>query len=146
MRSGRRQRGVTYLALLFLVAVMGAMLAATGIIWSHERQREKEEELIWIGNQYRQAIGLYYENSPGTIKRYPEKLQDLLEDQRFLTTKRHLRQLYPDPVINSQRWGLVVHPQGGIAGVYSLASEKPIKAAAVQKFVYTPVVQSRTAK
>src|SRR5207249_4031136 len=109
-----RQQGFTYLAVLFFIAVSGAMLAATGIIWSHERQRQKEEELLWIGNQFRQAIGLYYYRTPGTVKRYPEKLEDLLEDKRYLTTQRYLRQIYRDPMTGESRWGLVSAPAGGI--------------------------------
>jgi len=85
------------------------------------RQREKEAELIWIGNQFREAIGLYCQRSSGSVKRYPEKLEDLLEDRRFLNRQRYLRKIYADPVSAKAEWGLVQAPEGGIAGVYSLA-------------------------
>jgi hypothetical protein len=130
MNSGSRrfrQQGVTYLAVLFFVAATAAMLAATGIIWSHERQRQKEAELIWIGNQFKQAIGLYYQRSPGAVKRYPEKLEDLLEDHRYLTTQRYLRQIYRDPITGEAKWGVVPAPGGGIMGVHSLSDERPIR-------------------
>src|SRR6266849_8604384 len=39
------QRGFTYLGLLVIVAVMGAVLAAFGQLYSHAAQREKEQEL-----------------------------------------------------------------------------------------------------
>jgi hypothetical protein len=123
-----RQRGITYLALLFFIAASGALLAATGIIWSHERQRQKEAELIWIGNQFREAIGLYYQRTPGAIKRYPEKLDDLLEDKRYLTTQRYLRQIYRDPITGDAQWGVVPAPEGGIMGVHSRSDMRPIKA------------------
>jgi len=130
MKSGnppRRQSGVTYLLVLFFVAASSAMLAATAIIWSHERQRQKEEELIWIGNQFREAIGLYYQRTPGAVKRYPEKLEDLLEDKRYLTVARYLRKIYNDPVTGKSQWGLVPAPGGGIMGVRSTSTATPIR-------------------
>ncbi|MGB3934164.1 MAG: type II secretion system protein, partial [Burkholderiales bacterium] len=115
MSSGR-QRGFTYLAALFFVAVAGLGLAVTGELWSHARQREKETELAWVGQQFRQAIGLYYQRSPGAVKRYPERLEDLLEDKRYLTVQRYLRRVYADPITGKADWGLVPAPGGGIMG------------------------------
>lgn len=121
------QRGVTYVLALILVAAIGAGLALTGVVWSHASQREKEAELIWIGNQFTQAIGLYYQRSPGSVKRYPEKLEDLLEDRRFLTKQRYLRKIYADPMTKKIDWGIVTAPGGGILGVHSRSSAVPIK-------------------
>ena len=129
MSSGKRQRGFTYLCALLLVAVAGAGLAAISELWSHARQREKEAELLWIGNQFKQAIGLYYQRSPGAMKRYPEKLEDLLEDRRFVNTQRYLRRIYRDPMTGTTDWGIVEAPSGGIMGVYSKSGEVPIKTA-----------------
>ena len=106
---------------------MGGGLAAYGEMASHARQREKEAELIWIGNQFREAIGLYYQRSPGAVKRYPEKLEDLLDDRRFLARQRYLRRIYADPMSGKAEWGLVQAPEGGIKGVYRLAKDSPIK-------------------
>lgn len=130
MRSGKHPRGFTYLTALFLVAALGAGLAVTGEIWSHARQRDKEAELLWIGNQFKQAIGLYYQRSPGAVKRYPEKLEDLLEDKRYLTMQRYLRKIYNDPIIGKPHWGLVVAPGGGIMGIHSLAEGSPVNSRA----------------
>jgi len=130
MKSGnppRRQEGVTYLVVLFFVAASSAMLAATAIICSHERQRQKEEELLWIGNQFREAIGLYYQRTPGAVKRYPEKLEDLLEDKRYLITVRYLRQIYRDPMTGKAQWGLIAAPSGGFLGVHSVSESEAIK-------------------
>jgi type II secretory pathway pseudopilin PulG len=71
MSSGRRQRGFTYLAGLLAVAVIGAGLAATSELWSQSRQREQEQELLFVGNQLRQAIALYDQRTPGAAQRYP---------------------------------------------------------------------------
>lgn len=127
MSIGKNQQGFTYLAALFLVGLAGLGLATTGEIWSQSRQREKEAELIWIGNQFKQAIGLYYHRSTGAVNRYPEKLEDLLEDRRQLSTQRHLRRVYPDPITGKSEWGLVPAPSGGIMGVYSTAAGKPLR-------------------
>ncbi len=77
---GRHQQGFTYLALMFAVAIMSAMLATTGIVWSQAGQRDREVELLFVGNQFRQAIALYYQRTPGAVKRYPQKIDDLIED------------------------------------------------------------------
>jgi len=133
MRSGeipgRHQQGFTYLALMFAVALAGAVLAATGIVWSQASQREKEVELLFIGNQFRLAIALYYQRTPGAVKRYPEKIENLIEDQRYLSTQRYLRKFYADPMTGKAQWGLVMAPEGGVMGVYSLSAGKPIKSA-----------------
>lgn len=124
-----KQGGFTYLALLFAVAICGIALAAVGVVWSTERQRERERELLFIGEQFQAAIGSYYENSPGLVKRYPAKLDDLLKDNRFLGVQRHLRQIYTDPMSGTREWGLVPAPEGGIMGVFSTAMARPIKQA-----------------
>lgn len=123
----RTQGGFTYLVLLFSVALSGAALAAVGTWWSQEAQREKEAELIDIGDQFRRAIGNYYERSPGTVKRYPRKLDELVFDTRYLTLQRHLRRVYRDPMTGEAKWGIVAAPDGGIMGVHSLSDTAPIK-------------------
>lgn len=148
MSSGSRQSGFTYLtALLLLVAVVGAGLASIAEIWSHARQREKEAELLWIGNQFKQAIGLYYQRSPGAVKRYPEKLEDLVEDRRFLTTQRYLRRIYADPMTGKAEWALIAAPAGGFVGVRSLSTKAPLRRRSDTagnysdwKFIYEPPV------
>lgn len=122
-----KQSGFTYLGLLFAVALAGIILAATGALWSTERQREKERELLAVGEEFRRAIGSYYERSPGTAKRYPAKLEDLTKDNRFITMRRHLRQIYRDPVTGMADWSVITAPEGGIMGVHSLSTAKPIK-------------------
>jgi len=127
------QKGFTYLALLIAVAVGGAVLAAVGELTSHAQQREKEAELLFAGHQYRQAIAAYYERAPGGAKRYPQKLEDLLEDTRYPVVRRYLRKLYPDPVGGKAEWGLMEAPGGGIMGVYSLSEAQPRKSAGFSK-------------
>ncbi len=130
MGNGRsRQLGFTYLAVMFAVAFIGVALAGTAEVWSQSRQREKEKQLLWIGNQFREAIGLYYQRTPGVAKRYPESLEELLEDKRYVNIQRYLRRIYQDPVTGKTNWGTVLAAEGGVKGVYSLSDKKPMKVA-----------------
>lgn len=123
---GRRQAGVAYLALLILLAAMGAASATFATIWHTNMQREKEKELLHIGLQFRRAIMQYYESSLGE-KKYPLRLEDLLSDRRFAGERRYLRRIYRDPMTQKTAWGIVPAPGGGIMGVYSLSNEQAMK-------------------
>lgn len=123
----RNCSGFTYVAMLIGVAVIGLVLAGTGQVWSQSSQREKEQELLFIGNQFRQAIERYQRESPGSARRYPGTLEELLQDSRHVTVKRHLRRIYRDPMTGEAQWGLVVAPEGGIMGVHSLSNAAPLK-------------------
>jgi type II secretory pathway pseudopilin PulG len=112
--------------MLVIIAIMGAALASTGSVWRQIQQREKEQELLFVGLQYRRAIARYYERSPG-VKSYPPTLDALLHDERLPGLARHLRRPYRDPMTRAGIWGLVPAPTGGIMGVYSLAAETPIR-------------------
>lgn len=118
-------RGFTYVGLMFAIAVIGITLATIGVVWSTQIRREKETELLWVGNQYRMAIGLYL--SAGG--QYPQELSDLLEDKRFPVARRYLRKLFPDPMTGQADWQLIPAPGNGIMGVASSSQGKPIKVA-----------------
>ena len=153
--SHSNQSGFTFLGLLFLISVMGIGMATTGVVWHQDLQRDKEQELLFIGGEFRRAIALYYEHTPGTVKSYPKNLEELLQDRRHVTTQRYLRRIYPDPMTGKSEWGVVRRPDGTITGVFSLAKESPIKHAGFAaeeqpfqqakqysdwKFVYLPQV------
>jgi type II secretory pathway pseudopilin PulG len=128
MASGRREAGFTYLALLLAMAVLGIGLAAAGQSWSSAAQREREAELLFIGDAYRRAIRAYYLASPGA-QRYPQRLEALLADERFPSVRRHLRRLYRDPMTGRPDWVLIEAPGGGVMGVHSRSPERPFKTA-----------------
>ena len=127
MSAGSGQKGFTLAGALILIAVLGAGMAAYGEIASHAAQREKEQQLLFVGNQFRQAIGAYYERTPGAVKRFPQTLEELLQDKRHPMPQRHLRRIYADPMIGKPQWGLIDAPGGGVMGVYSLSEAQPIK-------------------
>ncbi|MDB0529134.1 type II secretion system GspH family protein [Ralstonia solanacearum] len=124
-----RQRGFTYLGLLILIAVLSVATLATLEVGQLASRRQAEDELLFIGHEFEQALRSYMDSTPVGQRPYPASLQDLLKDNRHPQLQRHLRRLYTDPFTGKADWGLVQAPQGGILAVYSLAAGKPIKVA-----------------
>lgn len=126
-----RQAGFTLLGLLFLIAGLGVGLAAVGTLWHTAIKRDKERELLFIGNEYRRAIESFWEMPipQGTPRRLPRELKELISDPRFPNVVRHLRRIYRDPMTGKADWGLVKEQDGGISGIYSLSDETPMKRA-----------------
>ena len=124
-----REGGFTYLGVLLAVAFLGIALAAVGTLWSTTAQRNRETELLFVGGAYRDAIGSYYRHGPGA-RRYPQELDELIEDSRFPVIQRHLRRLYPDPMTAKADWELIRDPgSNGIVGVRSRSLGSPLKRA-----------------
>lgn len=126
MRVGRSQ-GFIYAALLFALAVVAVGSAVFASVWSQQVQREREQALMDLGRQWVEAIGAYYENSPGSIKHYPADVSALLEDDRQVQLRRYLRTIPFDPMTGSDDWGLVRAFDGGIMGVYSRSTLQPLR-------------------
>jgi type II secretory pathway pseudopilin PulG len=122
----RQAGGYTLLGVLVMLVVIGLVLGQAAELWSHARQRDKERELLRVGDAFRRAIMQYYNQSPGMVKQYPPTLEALLKDDRFPVTRRHLRRIYPDPITGSANWG-VVKSSGGISAVYSMSDDAPLK-------------------
>ncbi len=122
-----RQKGVAYVGLLLMIAIIGVVAGTAADVYQQTRQRSRETELLWIGNQYRQAIASYVASSRGAAQSYPQKLEELLLDPRFPGVRRHLRRIYPDPMTGKPDWELILAPQGGIAGVKSRSTVVPLK-------------------
>lgn len=125
----QRSGGFTYIGVLIGIAIMGALLAATGMLWQTQVRRDREAELLFVGLQFERAIGSYFDRSPEAAKSYPKTLEDLLEDRRSGKVERHLRKLFPDPMTGSTDWGLVKRSDGRIIGVHSKSEGLPLKVA-----------------
>jgi type II secretory pathway pseudopilin PulG len=124
----RRSDGFTYLGLIILVAIISIASAATLQMGSVVQRRAAEEELLEIGDEFRNALISYANATPAGQKRGPASLQDLLKDPRYPNPKRHLRKLYADPITGKDQWGIVEAIDGsGIIGVHSLSEATPIK-------------------
>lgn len=122
-----RSRGFTYLLVLFWIVLLGIGLSLVSDVWSTGSVRAKEAELIFAGDQFRNAIGQYYLRNQGRGDGFPRTLEALLEDPNQPVITRYLRKIYVDPMTGKAQWGLVKSPADGIMGVYSLALGKPIK-------------------
>lgn len=128
---GRRcERGFTYLAVLFLVALTAAGLAALGTAWLQRAQREREAELAFRGAAISAAIEAYLRAGGTAAATYPTRWEDLLEDRRGPVTRHHLRRLYVDPFTGEADWEPLPPPGGAsdaaaFAGVRS-RSAKPL--------------------
>jgi len=123
MRAG--SRGFTLIWVMAALVLVSLGLAQLGPRWTERVQREREQELLRVGQLYAQAAADYRRASPGTLKQYPPSLEHLLEDPRYPGLVRHLRRLYPDPLNPGRPWGLVRDKEGGIMGVYSQGEELP---------------------
>lgn len=129
MLAGRgiNQSGYILMGLLVLMVVSGFALAQVGARWKDEVQRERDQDLLKVGEAYRLAIGRYYNQTPGVVKEYPPNLEALLNDERRPQPRRHIRKLYLDPITQREGWGIVEAPSGGVMGVYSLSDKMPYK-------------------
>lgn len=123
----RSHRGFSYLALLILVAVLGMAAANSVQVGALLQRRFAEEQLLFVGAEFERAFNSYAVATPPGRSPYPRALDELLRDQRFPGLRRHLRQIYADPITGREEWGLLTSPDGGIAGVHSLSPLQPIK-------------------
>jgi type II secretory pathway pseudopilin PulG len=110
-RRSRPQAGFTLLMVVFMVAAM--MIAAAAITPNllTQGRREKEREMVWRGQQYARAIGLYYKK----FGKYPTKIEDLTQQTNGV---RFLRQAYKDPMnADDGAWRFIyVGPNGQLIG------------------------------
>lgn len=110
MRKKTAQAGYALMTLLFLSALVLILLGAEVPRILTQGQREREEELIFRGEEYRRAFARYYR----TYGRLPLKLEELAEPRNRL---RFIRKLYPDPISGDGRWRLIrVGPMGELVG------------------------------
>ncbi len=113
-RSVARRRCESGYALLMVVFLVAAMLIATAAVMPNlltQGTREKEEELIWRGQQYARAVRLYYRK----YGRFPQSLDDLTKPKNDI---RFLRKVYTDPMNREDgSWRLIyVGPNGQLIG------------------------------
>lgn len=141
----RNERGAALMIVLIMVVILGLGFGWSGMTWKTIRQREKEEELLWRGDQFRRAIESFVKarqaptnpnqqgftppspaNQAAAAAAYPRSLDDLLKDPGKTGALRHLRKVYKDPVTGDD-FVLITAPGGGIKGVRSASKEEPFK-------------------
>jgi type II secretory pathway pseudopilin PulG len=67
-------------ALLVAIAVMGVLMSAVLPAWKTAVQREREEELVFRGEQYARSVGLFQRKFAGA---FPPSVEVLVQ-QKFL--------------------------------------------------------------
>jgi hypothetical protein len=101
------ESGFAFLLALMILVVMTASIITLLEIGATQRQRAREEETIWRGNQYLRAIRLFYHKTG----RYPQTMDDLVKGMPQL---RFLRQQYKDPMDPAAGdWRLIYVNQAG---------------------------------
>jgi type II secretory pathway pseudopilin PulG len=105
------QRGYAILVICFLAAAAVILTSAAVPNLLTESRREKEEDLIWRGEQYARAVRLFYRKNG----RFPQSFEDLTEPKNNV---RFLRKAYPDPMNRQDgSWRLIyVGPSGELIG------------------------------
>lgn len=98
------EAGYNMVVLVVAITVMNIMLAAMLPSWSQTIRREKEEELVFRGFQYAEAIRVFHQR----YQRYPNKLEELIE-----VKPRCIRQLWKDPMTEDGKWGLIFQNDPG---------------------------------
>jgi hypothetical protein len=106
------QSGFAMLMVMFLTTLLLISAIAAAPYIRTERQREKEEEMIWRGKQYVRGIKLYYRKTG----RFPTSVDDLTKQK--LGSLRFMRQAYKDPMNKEDgAWRFIyVGPSGQLIG------------------------------
>ncbi|MBK7615878.1 MAG: type II secretion system protein [Vitreoscilla sp.] len=126
LRPALGQRGAILLVVLVLIAVVALGTSSLTLDTSAQQQRRNEEELLFVGEQYRQAIDDYVRRSPNGRRQFPTKLEDLVADNRFPQPLRHLRKLFRDPVNPNEDW-VLIKVGNAIVGLHSTSKGVPFR-------------------
>lgn len=115
--------------MLIVIALISLAASYSVQLGGIAQRRQVEDELLFVGLQYKRAIRSYFEAAPpGAPSAAPARLEDLLKDPRFPYAKRHIRRLYADPLTGKNDWVLIRTLDGqGILGVHSRSRENPIR-------------------
>jgi type II secretory pathway pseudopilin PulG len=115
---------------LVAIVLVGVFAGVANLATSRIVQAEREDELLFRGQAYRDAIRHFYEAEG----HYPRSLRELLKDPHF-AHRVYLRALYVDPMASEDErkqgggWRLMRAVDGGIAGVASRSKQEPLKQA-----------------
>jgi len=108
----RGESGYALLFVIFLVASIMLFAAAANPNALTQGRRQKEEEMIWRGNQYVRAVSLFYRKNG----RYPQNLEELAKPNA--ANVHFLRKAYAEPMNTADgSWRLIyVAPTGQLIG------------------------------
>ena len=108
----RKQDGFALILVVFLTTLLLISVMAIAPSIRTEKQREKEQEMIWRGKQYVRGIKLYYRKNG----RFPTSIDDLTKPK--VGSLRFMRKAYKDPMNKEDgSWRFIyVGPAGQLIG------------------------------
>src|SRR6201997_985211 len=111
-RKTRKQDGFALILVVFLTTLLLISVMAIAPSIRTEKQREKEQEMIWRGKQYVRGIKLYYRKNG----RFPTSIDDLTKPK--VGSLRFMRKAYKDPMNKEDgSWRFIyVGPAGQLIG------------------------------
>ncbi len=109
-----RTRGYVLLLVMLVLFIMSLGLLVALPVLETQLRREKEEELIFRGQQYVEAIRLYQQKKPGA---YPSSLEELLKE-------KCLRKLYRDPMTKDGQWNLLLLSSSPAPGTRAMSGSQ----------------------
>lgn len=118
-QKSRSDAGYAMAALLVTLAVMTVLMSVAMPSWRHMMQREREAELIFRGEQYARAVGLFQRKFAGA---FPPSI-DVLYQQKFLRKK------YKDPMTTDGQFQVLYQnaaTQPGVPGQGGLPGQRGI--------------------
>jgi type II secretory pathway pseudopilin PulG len=120
--------------LLVTLSVMAILLSVAMPVWKHASLREKETELVFRGQQYVHAIGLFQrKHGPGVL---PPTV-DVLVNERFLRKK------FKDPITNADFQVLLQGQSTAAPGTGAPGSSTPGGTTTLTTNTQTPGSQGR---
>lgn len=101
-------------ALMMVIFMVGLMILATAVAIPDiltQGRRQREEEMIWRGEQYERGVKLYFKKKG----KFPTSLEDITKEQDGI---HFMRQAYKDPMNTEDgSWRLIyVTPAGQLIG------------------------------
>jgi len=113
----REKKGYILFILMIAVFIMSIGFLIAIPVWKTQIQREKEQELIFRGKQYVEAIRLFQTKNPG---RFPQSFDELIEE-------KCLRRLYKDPMSQNGEWNVIL-PHSGVTSKKTRSTQKVLVA------------------
>lgn len=98
-RTRARERGYTLVAVAVIVTVLSIAVAMVLPAWSAQIQRDREEELVFRGLQYAEAIRVFQRR----FGRFPNTLSELIE-----VKPRSIRRMWTEPLTEGGAWQPIV--------------------------------------
>jgi len=99
----RDRGGYTFLIVLMMMTILAIGLLVAVPVWKTEIRREAEEELIFRGGQYVEAVRRFQAKNPGA---FPKTIEELIKG-------RFLRRAFRDPMMADGKWDFILQPGTG---------------------------------